>query len=124
MIQGRAPGVSVVQSSSEPGGGVSIRVRGSSSINAGNSPLYVVDGLPLDNGNVTPGSGIVPNRTPRTPLNTLNPGDIESIEVLKDASATAIYGSRGAKGVVLITTKKGSKGSLASVMMSTGVFSR
>ncbi|MEK6481402.1 TonB-dependent receptor [Catalinimonas sp. 4WD22] len=113
MIQGRAPGVQVTQASSEPGGGVSIRIRGSASLTAGNEPLYVIDGLPIDNSNATPGSGIVTNQSPRNPLNALNPGDIESIEILKDASATAIYGSRGANGVILITTKKGKKGAMS-----------
>lgn len=122
MLQGRAAGVQISQSSSEPGGGLSIRVRGSSSINAGNEPLYVIDGFPIDNSSNLSGAGnsgspedaseagggaIGNNLSPRNPLNSINPNDIESIEVLKDASATAIYGSRGANGVVLITTKKG-----------------
>ncbi|WP_019990481.1 SusC/RagA family TonB-linked outer membrane protein [Rudanella lutea] len=93
-LQGRAPGVFVTQASNAPGGGVSIRVRGGNSINAGNEPLYVIDGFPVYNENG-------PN---------LNPNDIESMEILKDASATAIYGSRGANGVVLITTKRGKAG--------------
>lgn len=93
-LQGRAPGVFVTQASNAPGGGVSIRIRGGNSINAGNEPLYVIDGFPVYNEN---GS-------------SLNPNDIESIEVLKDASATAIYGSRGANGVVLVTTRRGKAG--------------
>lgn len=93
MIQGRAAGVQVIQTNPAPGGNVSIRIRGTNSINSSNEPLFVVDGFP--------GAG---------DLNTINPGDIESIEILKDASATAIYGSRGANGVVLITTKKGKPG--------------
>ena len=93
MIQGRASGVQVIQTNSAPGGNVSIRIRGTNSINSSNEPLFVVDGFP--------GAG---------DLNTINPSDIESIEILKDASATAIYGSRGANGVVLITTKKGKPG--------------
>lgn len=92
VIQGRLPGVQVTQSSAEPGGAFSIRIRGTNSITAGNEPLYVIDGLPGAN-----------------PENSLNPSDIKSIEVLKDASATAIYGARGSNGVVLITTKKGQK---------------
>jgi TonB-dependent starch-binding outer membrane protein SusC len=92
-IQGRASGVQVIQSSQAPGGNVSIRIRGTNSINAGNEPLFVIDGFP--------GAG---------DLNTINPADIESIEILKDASATAIYGSRGANGVVLVSTKKGRAG--------------
>ena len=94
MIQGRAAGVQITQASAEPGGAFSIRIRGATSITAGNEPLYVIDGLPRD------------------PQNAINPGDIESIEILKDASATAIYGSRGANGVVLITTKQGKTGKL------------
>ncbi|UZR96266.1 SusC/RagA family TonB-linked outer membrane protein [Chondrinema litorale] len=125
MMQGRAAGVQISQSSSEPGGGLSIRIRGSSSINAGNEPLYVIDGFPIDNSSNLSGSGlssdpnnvgaaqaIGSNLSPKNPLNSLNPNDIESIEILKDASATAIYGSRGANGVVLITTKKGSNDKL------------
>ncbi len=112
LIAGRAAGVQITQSSAEPGGGVTIRIRGSNSINANNEPLYVIDGLPLDNTIATPQSGIISNPTPRNPLNALSPNDIESIEVLKDASATAIYGSRGANGVILITTKKGKSGKM------------
>jgi TonB-linked SusC/RagA family outer membrane protein len=92
-LQGKAAGVRVSQTSSEPGGNVSIRIRGGNSINAGNEPLYVIDGF-VGAGN----------------LNTINPNDIESIEVLKDASATSIYGARGANGVVLISTKRGKAG--------------
>ncbi|MEM6319358.1 MAG: sulfatase-like hydrolase/transferase [Bacteroidota bacterium] len=103
----------MTQSSSEPGGGLSIRIRGASSVNASNEPLYVIDGFPIDNSpNLSSSDGtasVATNLSPRNPLNSLNPNDIESIEILKDASATAIYGSRGANGVVLITTKKGTK---------------
>jgi TonB-linked SusC/RagA family outer membrane protein len=112
LLVGRAAGVQISQTSAEPGGGISIRVRGASSISAGNEPLYVIDGFPIDNSQGLSGSdpntGMGTNVNPRNPLNTLNPQDVESIEILKDASATAIYGSRGANGVVLITTKKGS----------------
>lgn len=116
MMQGRAAGVQITQSSSEPGGGLSIRVRGSSSINASNEPLYVIDGFPIDNAaNLSAGDATTfstvntgTNNTPKNPLNSINPADIQSIEVLKDASATAIYGSRGANGVIMITTKRGS----------------
>ncbi|MEQ9438697.1 MAG: TonB-dependent receptor [Cyclobacteriaceae bacterium] len=114
QLQGRAPGVKIT-GSAEPGGGVSIRIRGSSSINAGNEPLYVIDGLPIDNqAAVTTlgGDAFNGNPPPRNPLNALNPADIASIDILKDASATAIYGSRGANGVILITTKSGAKGKL------------
>jgi TonB-linked SusC/RagA family outer membrane protein len=112
LISGRSAGVQVTQASSEPGGGVSIRIRGANSINASNEPLYVIDGFPIDNSSVVPGSTVVTESAPRNPLNALNPNDIESVEILKDASATAIYGSRGANGVILITTKKGTKGKL------------
>jgi TonB-linked SusC/RagA family outer membrane protein len=105
MLQGKAAGVQVVQNSGTPGGGLFIRVRGSTSINATNEPLYVIDGIPVDNSsNAYIGVG----NQGLGGLSNLNPNDIESIEILKDASATAIYGARGANGVVLITTKKGS----------------
>lgn len=115
MMQGRAAGVQITQASSAPGGGLAIRIRGSSSLNASNEPLYVIDGFPIDNSPNLSSSGggaaqVGENQSPRNPLNALNPADIQSIEILKDASATAIYGSRGANGVVLITTKKGSEG--------------
>ncbi|MCG8310643.1 MAG: TonB-dependent receptor [Cytophagales bacterium] len=114
MLQGRAPGVQVLQKTGEPGAAMAILIRGASSISASNEPLYVIDGLPVNNANATSGtgSGFVGNNTPRNPLNSINPADIESIEILKDASASAIYGARGANGVVLITTKSGSKGKL------------
>ncbi|MEP5340787.1 MAG: SusC/RagA family TonB-linked outer membrane protein [Algibacter sp.] len=110
LIQGRTAGVQVTSNSGEPGGGISIRIRGTGSIRSGNSPLFVVDGVPLSGDDVnisgsTPGSG---SSSARNPLNFINPKDIASIDILKDASATAIYGSRGANGVVIITTKKGS----------------
>jgi len=108
-LQGRAAGVQVTQISGKPGAETSIRIRGTSSINAGNEPLYVIDGMLVssDGGDLTTGV----TRGPRIgPLSSINPGDIESIEILKDASATAIYGSRGANGVVLITTKRGRSG--------------
>ena len=115
MMLGRVAGVQINQASSAPGGGLAIRIRGSNSLNASNEPLYVIDGFPIDN-SPNLGSGgaaeVGENLSPRNPLNALNPADVESIEILKDASATAIYGSRGANGVILITTKKGSKGKL------------
>src|SRR5690606_22015959 len=101
LIAGRAPGVQVTQSSSEPGGGASIRIRGANSINASNEPLYVIDGLPINNAPISPTSSVVGDPSPRNPLNSLNPNDIKSVEILKDASATAIYGSRAANGVIL-----------------------
>lgn len=103
-LKGAAPGVQVTQTSGQPGGGVSIRIRGGASIQGGNEPLYVIDGFPVYNNAVTAGTI---TGTPVNPLSGINPSDIESIDILKDASATAIYGSRGANGVVIITTKKG-----------------
>ncbi|WP_245709715.1 SusC/RagA family TonB-linked outer membrane protein [Flavobacterium degerlachei] len=115
LLRGKVAGVQVTQSSGEPGGGISVRVRGNSSIRSGNGPLYVIDGVPLDGGNVSAGGGLTSNSgaqdlgssSARNPLNFINQNDIESISVLKDASSTAIYGSRGANGVIVITTKKG-----------------
>jgi iron complex outermembrane receptor protein len=101
LIMGKVAGVQVVDNN-EPGGGLAIRIRGGTSVNASNDPLYVVDGVPI-----TVGGGASAGRNP---LNFLNPNDIESITVLKDASSTAIYGSRGANGVVIITTKTGITG--------------
>jgi TonB-linked SusC/RagA family outer membrane protein len=126
MMLGRSAGVQINQTSSEPGGGVSIRIRGANSLNAGSEPLYVIDGLPIDNGSLlsasSGGAGTGTNNNPRNPLNSINPNDIASIEILKDASATAIYGSRGANGVILITTKKGNKGKIGvSYDFNTGV---
>jgi TonB-linked SusC/RagA family outer membrane protein len=111
-LLGRAAGVQVYQKSGEPGSAMSVKIRGASSISAGNDPLYVIDGMPVNNLSPVSGSsaGFVATPNPRNPLNSLNPADIESIEILKDASATAIYGSRGSNGVVMITTKKGSAG--------------
>jgi TonB-linked SusC/RagA family outer membrane protein len=101
-LQSRVAGVQITQNSAAPGGNVSVRVRGTNSINGTSEPLYVIDGIQIANsGNITDVS----------PLSTINPSDIESVEVLKDASATAIYGARGANGVVLITTKRGKSGS-------------
>ncbi len=116
LIQGRAAGVQITSSSGEPGAGMNIRIRGTSSVRAGNNPLIVVDGVPLSGGDVTAGgnTGQYGSSAAKNPLNFLNPNDIASIDILKDASATAIYGSRGANGVILITTKsgKGQKGVL------------
>lgn len=107
-LQARVPGVNVTQSSSAPGGGLSVRIRGANSLISGSEPLYVIDGLPIypDNNSF----GTSGNRRAGNALVSLNPNDIESIEVLKDASATSIYGSRGANGVVLVTTKRGKAG--------------
>ncbi|WP_245949428.1 SusC/RagA family TonB-linked outer membrane protein [Echinicola strongylocentroti] len=114
LLKGKAAGVNVVQNSSEPGGGVSISIRGASSVNAGTGPLYVIDGLPIDNSSMTAGGGgnYPDTRSPTNPLAAINPNDIESIEILKDASATAIYGARGANGVIMVTTKKGKSGQM------------
>ena len=115
MLQGAVAGVNVTQSSGQPGATSSIRIRGGNSLSFGNDPLYVIDGFIYynDNGltNLNPASGTAVSGVSTNGLATINPGDIETIDVLKDASATAIYGSRGANGVVIITTKKGTKGS-------------
>ncbi|MEM7298230.1 MAG: SusC/RagA family TonB-linked outer membrane protein [Bacteroidota bacterium] len=106
-LQGLAAGVQVTASSGSPGGGVNVRVRGQTSISASNNPLYVIDGVPVVSGNLQQnGFGGQSGNA----LAGLNPNDIESIEVLKDASSTAIYGARAANGVVLITTKRGKTG--------------
>lgn len=113
MVQGRVAGVNVTQNNGEPGGGLTVRVRGSNSIRSGQEPLYVVDGIPLDNSNLTPAGGTAAgygSGSNKNPLGFINPEDIETIDILKDASSTAIYGARGANGVVLITTKKGKRG--------------
>lgn len=113
MIQGRVAGISITSNNGDPGASAQIRIRGGTSISASNDPLYVVDGVPLQNDATTPdavGIGSINASLNRSPINSLSPGDIESITILKDASATAIYGSRGANGVVLITTKSGQKG--------------
>jgi len=113
LVQGKVAGVQVVGNSGAPGAETTFRIRGANSVRAGNQPLFVIDGIPLDGrsakGNFTVPGGL--GNTPNTnPLTFLNPNDIASIEVLKDASATAIYGSRGANGVVIITTKKAQAG--------------
>lgn len=111
-MAGQVSGVQITQTQGAPGMAPTIKVRGSSSINAGTSPLYVIDGIPLEDNTVSSGdNGSSSNMTfNRNPLNNINPNDIESIEILKDASSAAIYGSRGANGVVLVTTKKGKAG--------------
>lgn len=112
MLQGRTAGVNITQNNGEPGAGVQIRIRGATSLSASNEPLYVIDGVPITNVEAEAagfGIGGTPP-LPRSPLNLLNPSDIGSITILKDASATAIYGSRGANGVILIETKKGASG--------------
>lgn len=107
-MQGKMTGVQITSSSGEPGAGVNITIRGGNSINAGTEPLYVIDGLQIDiNNNEIASSDFTSRNTKSNPLAGINPADIVSIEVLKDASATAIYGSRGANGVILVTTKSG-----------------
>lgn len=101
LIQGKAPGVQISSNGGAPGGGSVIRIRGGASLNASNDPLIVIDGVPMDNKGLS-GSG--------NPLSLINPNDIESFDLLKDASSTAIYGSRASNGVIIITTKKGSAG--------------
>ncbi len=108
-LQGRAAGVVVLNTSGQPGAGTSIRIRGTSSINGNNEPLYVIDGIPVISDSGTFSTGATQNPA-LNPLTNINPNDIESIEILKDASATAIYGARGANGVVLVTTKQGKSG--------------
>ncbi|PYF74013.1 SusC/RagA family TonB-linked outer membrane protein [Pedobacter nutrimenti] len=112
LLQGKVAGVRVVSSSGEPGGGVDVTIRGVGSIRSGSTPLFVVDGVPLTNDDVSPGGQNVGfgSSKAKNPLNFLNTSDIESISVLKDASAAAIYGARGSNGVVIVTTKKGKKG--------------
>ncbi|MFH7012383.1 SusC/RagA family TonB-linked outer membrane protein [Flavobacterium sp. FlaQc-52] len=112
-MQGRMAGVNITQNSGMPGGGFDIEIRGQNSLRLeGNSPLYIIDGVPYSSQDIgssyTSGNMTALN----SPLNSINPGDISNIEVLKDADATAIYGSRGANGVVLITTKKGKEGKM------------
>jgi TonB-dependent starch-binding outer membrane protein SusC len=113
LIQGRISGVQITQNNGEPGSGSQIRIRGASTIRSGQQPLYVIDGIPLDMSTSSPdgpSAAGIGNSQATNPLNFINPSDIESFDILKDASATAIYGSRGANGVVLITTKKGKEG--------------
>ncbi|MBT1706565.1 TonB-dependent receptor plug domain-containing protein, partial [Chryseosolibacter indicus] len=102
-IQGRAAGVYVTQNTGAPGGGISVNIRGVNSINGSNEPLYVVDGVELQGATTAAGTN---------PLSSLNPADIESMEILQGPSATAIYGSRATNGVVLITTKRGKAGDM------------
>ncbi|MFA5326522.1 MAG: TonB-dependent receptor [Prolixibacteraceae bacterium] len=107
-LQGRASGVQVVSNSGAPGDGITVTVRGQSSLNSGNSPLYVIDGVPIETSPLSVLNGYEQHQL--SPLASINPQDIESIEILKDAASTSIYGSRAANGVVLITTKRGQIG--------------
>ncbi len=114
LLQGRVPGVNVVNNSGQPGGAATVKIRGNNSIRSGADPLYVVDGVPLDGRTAKAGllSTDIGNIANSNPLNFLNPSDIASMEVLKDASAAAIYGSRASNGVILITTKKARDGKM------------
>jgi iron complex outermembrane receptor protein len=103
LLQGKVAGLQITSSGGAAGAGSTIRIRGGASLNASNDPLIVIDGVPIDNNNL-PGSANL--------LNTINPNDIESMSVLKDASATALYGSRASNGVIIVTTKKGSRGKI------------
>ena len=109
LLQGRAAGIQVTQNAANPGSGISVRIRGTSSLRGNNEPLYVVDGIIISSASedVVATGGNNTGQEQQNGLNGINPRDIEDIQVLKDASATAIYGSRGANGVILITTKKG-----------------
>lgn len=110
MIAGKLPGVSIISNGGQPGAGSTIRIRGGSSLRASNDPLIVIDGVPLDNNSIS-GAG--------NPLSFINPNDIESFTVLKDASAAAIYGTRASNGVIIITTKKGVGGKMRFTFTST-----
>lgn len=115
LLQGKVAGLEITTGGGSPGGGSRIRIRGGASLNASNDPLLVIDGVPVD-GNGVAGSANL--------LNSINPNDIESISVLKDASATALYGSRASNGVLIITTKKGAKGKIRynfNTQLSTGI---
>jgi TonB-dependent starch-binding outer membrane protein SusC len=120
VLQGRVPGLLITQTNGLPGGGVTARIQGRNSIGFGNDPLYIIDGVPYFSqlpstgvdGILGGSGGMVGNNANGNPLNYLNAGDIESISVLKDADATAIYGSRAANGAILITTKKGKAGQM------------
>ncbi|WP_325645103.1 TonB-dependent receptor [Chitinophaga sp.] len=120
QLQGRAAGVQINSNTGVPGDGVFVRVRGTTSINADNDPLYIIDGVFMNNASL---QTVSTGGRSTSPLADINPADIENIEVLKDASATAIYGSRGANGVVIVTTRRGNYNSKAKVTadVSTGV---
>ena len=113
LLVGKVAGLQITTGGGQPGSGNMIRIRGGSSLNASNDPLYVIDGIPMDNGATIAGTS--------NPMNFINPGDIESISVLKDASATAIYGARASNGVIIITTKKGRKGKKLGINFNSSV---
>ena len=111
LLEGRVAGLNVIETSGEPGANVDVRIRGGTSITGSNQPLYVIDGIPIGGDAVTPGgAGDLSTGPAPNPLTLINPNDIESVTVLKDASATAIYGARGANGVILIETRGGIEG--------------
>src|SRR5207244_2778932 len=112
LLQGKVPGLQITNSSGQPGGLTIVKIRGNNSIRTGNTPLYVVDGIPLDGRSPRPGfnNNSIGTSPASDPLTFINPNEIATVDVLKDASASAIYGSRGANGVILITTKKGAVG--------------
>lgn len=113
LLQNKVAGLEVTNTSGQPGAATTIQIRGTSSIRAGNNPLYVVDGVPLDGGTARPNIGNAFGSTPNAdPLLFIDPNTIAQIDILKDASGTAIYGSRGANGVIMITTKKGASGAM------------
>ena len=115
LLQGRVPGVNMINNSGQPGGEATVKIRGNNSIRSGANPLYVVDGVPLDGRTAkasAPSTGEIGSIANSNPLNFINPSDIASIEVLKDASSAAIYGARASNGVILITTKKARAGEL------------
>lgn len=119
-LQGKVAGVQVRQNDGAPGGGITIIIRGANSFSTSTTPLFIVDGLPYGGGSSAPDTGLNGTGSGSNPLANINPNDIESIEVLKDASSTAIYGSRGANGVVIITTKRGSEGK-SNITFSTNI---
>lgn len=125
LLQGRMAGVQVTTASGVPGAPANIRIRGTSSVRGGNQPLFVIDGVPMTGGPATPGGPDfgAGSQTPRNPLAFLNPDDIESISILKDASAAAIYGARGSNGVVLITTKRAATAPTLTISSSMSVSS-
>ena len=117
LLQGKATGVQVLASNGVPGGGITFRIRGNNSINASVDPLYIIDGVFVSNADpIQTGLG---NQQGSNPLADINPNDIESIQILKDANATAIYGSLGANGVVIVTTKRGKRNTAARISLNT-----
>lgn len=110
MLSGKAAGLKVQATDAQPGGGLSILIRGAASTGAGNEPLYIIDGFPVSSDGVDPSTGSRYSKGTRSPLNSINPNDIESISNTKDASATAIYGARAANGSNCTPQNQGKKG--------------